>query len=103
MIFSKYLGVLVSVVVPCWSQGKVIGVAGTDVVFTDLISDVFYFSEGEFSYAFLIDRESGNTLIHPQMPTLQSAKDDPVILHITALEQAREFENVFKSMIRYKQ
>lgn len=74
--------------------------AGTDVIFSDLISDVFYFSEGEYSYAFLIDRETGNTLIHPHMPTPQFTDDDPVILHIRALEQAQEFETVFQSMIR---
>ena len=79
-----------------------IGVAGTDVAFTDLISDVLYFSEGDYSYAFLIDRETGNTVIHPQMPTLQDVKDDPVVLHITALEQAQGFQSVLESMLRYE-
>ena len=98
---SSFAGVLVSVVVPVWSRGKVVGVAGTDVPFSDLISDVLYFSKGDYSYAFLIDRETGNTVIHPQMPTLQAYKDDPVVLYITELEQAQEFQTVLESMLRY--
>lgn len=91
-----------TIFVPCFHQQKVIGVAGTDVVFSDLISDVSLFG-GQYSYAFLITRKTGNVIIHPYMPRLQHAHDDPVILHITALEQEPEFKNtILESMIRYQ-
>lgn len=89
-----------TVTAPCWHRQKIVGVAGTDVVFSDLISEVFYFSKGQYSYAFLIDRGTGDTLIHPFMPTLHKVEDDPVILHITALEQVQEFKDVLQSMMR---
>ena len=93
---------MVTIFVPCFHQQKIIGVAGTDVVFSDLISDVSLFG-GQYSYAFLITRKTGNVIIHPYMPRLQNENSDPVILHITALEQEPEFKQIIlKSMIRYQ-
>ncbi len=92
---------MVTIFVPCFYQQKVIGVAGTDVVFSDLTSDVSLI-EGEYSYAFIIDRKTGNVIIHPYMPKLQNENDYPVILHITALEQESEFKDfILESMLRY--
>jgi hypothetical protein len=92
---------MVTIFVPCFHQQTVIGVAGTDVAFSDLTSDVSLFG-GEYSYAFLINRKTGNVIIHPYMPRLQVKDDDPVILHITALELESEFKDfILQSMIRY--
>jgi hypothetical protein len=92
---------MVTIFVPCFHQQTVIGVAGTDVAFSDLTSDVSLFG-GEYSYAFLINRKTGNVVIHPYMPRLQDEDDDPVVLHITALEPESEFKDfILQSMIRY--
>jgi hypothetical protein len=99
--YSLCLGEMVTIFIPCFHQQKVIGVAATDVPFSDLTSEVSLF-EGGRSYAFIIDRKTGNVIIHPYMPRLQNGNDHPVILHITALEQEPEFKDfILESMIRY--
>ena len=92
---------MVTIFVPCFHQQKVIGVAATDIAFSDLTSEISLLG-GQYSYAFLIDRENGNVIIHPYMPRLQNENDDPVIIHITALEQESNFKQfILPSMIKY--
>lgn len=92
---------MVTIFIPCFHQQNVIGVAGTDVAFSDLTSEVSLFGS-ERSYAFLIDTKTGNVIIHPYMPRLRHENDFPVILHITALEQEADFKDfVLPSLLRY--
>ena len=100
---SSSLGEMVTILAPCFYQQKVIGVVGTDVVFEDLISDVQLFYIGQYSYAFLIESSTGNTIYHPNMPRTTAVNDDIILLHITALEQEDEFNDfVLPSMMRYQ-
>ena len=64
MCFSDQL--VLTLAAPCYHQdtveSKLVGVAGVDLTVKDLLAAVEYFKEGQFSYAFVIDKEG--TCIH---------------------------------------
>lgn len=99
---SLFSGLLVSVTLPCYHQGKFIGVTGTDINIEDLMPDVLeYFKQGRTTYAFMITT-SGRTLIHPLLPAPADAYGDPIYMDIRNLEQPEsEFKAIFDSMARY--
>lgn len=88
-----------SITLPCFHEGKFIGVAGTDINMDDLLSDITFLNQGQSTYAFMISN-SGRTLIHPLLPAPTDAYGDPVFLDIRTLEPEKEFEEVFDSMKR---
>ena len=89
-----------SITLPCFHEGKFIGVAGTDINMDDLLSDITFFNQGQSTYAFMISN-SGRTLIHPLLPAPTDAYGDPVFLDIRTLEPEAEFEDVFFSIKKY--
>ena len=78
---SSFSGLLMSITLPCFHEGKFIGVAGTDINMNDLLSDITFFNQGQSTYAFMISN-SGRTLIHPLLPAPTDAYGDPVFLDI---------------------
>ena len=91
-----------SITLPCFHEGKFIGVAGTDINMDDLLSDITFFNQGQSTYAFMVSN-SGRTLIHPLLPAPTDAYGDPVFLDIRTLEPEAEFEDVFFSIKRFVQ
>lgn len=96
---TLFSGLLMSITLPCFHEGKFIGVAGTDINMDDLLSDITFFNQGQSTYAFMISI-SGRTLIHPLLPAPTDAYGDPVFLDIRTLEPETEFEEVFDSIRR---
>ena len=92
-------GLLTSITLPCYYQGRFIGVVGTDISMEDLLSEITYFQRGQSSYAFMAD-SSGRTMMHPLLPTPSAAYADPIFMDITALEPEPEFDSVFISIKR---
>ncbi|KAL9960908.1 hypothetical protein ACROYT_G034416 [Oculina patagonica] len=90
-------GLLTSITLPCYHQGKFIGVVGTDLSMEDLLSEITYFQKGQSSYAFMAD-SSGRTMMHPLLPAPSDAYGDPIFMDITALEPEPEFDSVFESI-----
>ncbi|KAL9960915.1 hypothetical protein ACROYT_G034423 [Oculina patagonica] len=95
-------GLLTSITLPCYHQGKFIGVVGTDLSMEDLLSEITYFQRGKSSYAFMAD-SSGRTMMHPLLPAPSDAYGDPIFMDITALEPGTEFYSVFESIKRPKE
>ena len=95
--FAIPIGLLTSITLPCYHQGKFIGVVGTDISMADLLSEVTYFQRGQRSYAWMAD-SSGRTMMHPLLPAPSDAYGDPVFMYITALEQEPEFKEIFNSI-----
>ena len=99
--FFLPLGLLVSITLPCYHNGRFIGVTATDFSMDDLTSDISLFqNQGHGAYAFMTN-EPGRTLVHPLLPTPSGAYDDPVYLDIRALEPEAEFNEVFKAISKY--
>ena len=92
-------GLLTSITLPCYYQGKFIGVVGTDISMEDLLSEITYFQRGQSSYAFMVD-SSGRTMMHPLLPAPSDAFGDPIFMDITALEPEPEFTSVLLSIKR---
>ncbi|KAJ7392146.1 hypothetical protein OS493_013518 [Desmophyllum pertusum] len=90
-------GLLTSITLPCYYQGKFIGVVGTDISMADLLSEITYFQKGQSSYAFMAD-SSGRTMMHPLLPAPSHAYGDPIFMDIAALEPEPEFNSVFQSI-----
>ena len=90
-------GLVTSITLPCYHQGKFIGVVGTDISMADLLSEITYFQKGQSSYAFMAD-SSGRTMMHPLLPAPSNAYGDPIFMDITALEPEPEFYSVFESI-----
>ena len=99
--FSLFLGLLISITLPCYHNGNFIGVTGTDINIEDLTSDISLFqNQGHGAYAFMTNR-LGRTVIHPLLPAPSGAYEDPVYLDIRALEPEPEFNDVFNSITMY--
>jgi len=93
-------GLLTTVSLPCYHDGKFIGVVGTDLSMEDLLSEVTYFRNGQASYAFMADN-SGRTMMHPLLPSPSNTGDNPIFMDIRDLEPAPSFTSeVFQSMKR---
>ena len=85
---------------PCHHNGQFIGVAAVDISMSDLLTDVTYFSHGQASYAFLVDRRDGRTMMHPLLPAPSSVTEPPIFIDIRSLEPEKEFESVYSSIER---
>ncbi|XP_063433766.1 VWFA and cache domain-containing protein 1-like [Mytilus trossulus] len=75
------------------------GVMCTDVKISELLTEIEYFSEEEYSYGFMIDG-TGRVLMHPLLPNAAFVKssEDPVLVDISVLERAAEAHSVIESM-----
>ena len=84
---------------PYFHDNKLRGVAGVDILMTDLLSDVQYFNQaGPKSYAFLVHSKTGHTMSHPKLPTPESITEDPNSVNILELEQGEEFKQLFEDV-----
>lgn len=72
--------------------------ACSDATLSDIVADISYFRQGEYSYAFIIDG-IGRTLMHPLLPLPYSVKDDPIYVDIKNLERSQMAATVVSSMI----
>lgn len=99
---TLFLGLLVSITLPCYHHGNFIGVTGTDINIEDLMPDITeYYKQGRTTYAFMVTK-SGRTLIHPLLPAPADAYGDPIYMDIRILEQPEsEFKSIFDSMSKY--
>ena len=61
------------------------GVVCIDITLGDLYSDVTDFTQGELSYAFVVDGQK-RLLSHPMMPRPYKKTDDPVFIKMSTLE-----------------
>ncbi|XP_071178985.1 VWFA and cache domain-containing protein 1-like [Mytilus edulis] len=75
------------------------GVMCTDVKISKLLTEIEYFSEDEFTYAFMIDG-TGRTLMHPLLPNAAFVKstEDPVLVDIGVFERGDAAKSVIESM-----
>ncbi|KAL9960905.1 hypothetical protein ACROYT_G034413 [Oculina patagonica] len=93
-------GLLTTISLPCYYDGKFFGVVGTDLSMEDLLSEITYFREGQASYAFMAE-SSGRTMMHPLLPAPSNAGDNPIFMDIRDLEPHPTFNSVvFDSMKR---
>ncbi|VDI55129.1 Hypothetical predicted protein [Mytilus galloprovincialis] len=74
------------------------GVMCTDVKISELLSEIEYFSEEEYSYGFMIDG-TGRVVMHPLLPNAAfvNYNEDPVLVDIRVLERAQAAHNVPRS------
>ncbi len=106
MILSSYIfffileGLLTTVALPCYYNNKFIGVVGTDISMKGIQSQITYFQKGQASYAFMVSN-FGRAMIHPLLPVPSGAFEDPISLHIAALEPEPEFGDVIASIERF--
>ena len=87
---------------PCYNaeaDGKLLGVASVDFTVSDIFASAEYFTQGDLSYAFVIDRD-GLVLLHPLLP-FPSTISAAVYLDISTLEPQPGFEFIRESMIKY--
>ena len=87
------LGLVTTVSLSCHHNGQFIGVVGVDITMSDLLADVTYFSQGQSSYAFLVDRTDGRTMMHPLLPAPSSVTEPPIFVDIRTLEPEEEFNS----------
>ena len=92
------LGVVVSVCKPVYHNQQLQGVAAIDLRLADLLSDVTYYSNGDNTYAFIIDN-TGTTLHHPLLPNPSTSEMvDRAIVSISFLEPTADQQHIIRSM-----
>ncbi|KAJ8315327.1 hypothetical protein KUTeg_007477 [Tegillarca granosa] len=94
------IGLITSICLPLYSSQGLFGVACSDATLSDIVADISYFRQGEYSYAFIIDG-FGRTLMHPMLPLPYSIKDDPIYVDIKNLERSPMAAGVISSMVAY--
>ncbi|XP_070571541.1 VWFA and cache domain-containing protein 1-like [Ptychodera flava] len=94
---SSGIGLMTTVALPVKYNGELKGVVGIDITLHDLLADITYFKESDTSYAFIYEvntKAEGRTLLHPLLPAPVNLEDDPVFVHVTALEREGEFRDI---------
>ncbi|XP_013403576.1 VWFA and cache domain-containing protein 1-like [Lingula anatina] len=90
-------GLVMSISQPCLHQGKVLGVAGVDLHFGEMVEDITYFQQEVFAYAFLLDQH-GYMVMHPSLSRPIFTKYQPMHTDVSHFENYEGFERV-KHMI----
>lgn len=69
-----------------------------DILLSELVADILYIKQEEFSYAFIIDGEE-RTLVHPLLPDPRDVEaTDQDIINIYNFETAGDVSQVIDSM-----
>lgn len=69
-----------------------------DILLSELVADILYIKQKEFSYAFIIDGEE-RTLVHPLLPDPRDVEaTDQDIINIYNFETAGDVSQVIDSM-----
>ncbi|XP_073239284.1 VWFA and cache domain-containing protein 1-like [Porites lutea] len=99
--FAERLGMYVTLGVPCYSKDEsLIGVVGIDIVLSELLQNTVSFGPGELSYTFVIETNTGQALVHPQLPEPEEIQEDPVVIMISDMETSPGFSDVLSSMMK---
>ncbi|CAH1777706.1 unnamed protein product, partial [Owenia fusiformis] len=91
------LGMVTSICLPLHYKAKFKGVVCVDMTMEDLTEDATYFTEGEGSYTFIIDKEE-RTMVHPLLPKPYLIEDDPIFVPVHNIEHWSEVESIITSM-----
>nr|XP_022331553.1 VWFA and cache domain-containing protein 1-like [Crassostrea virginica] len=83
---------------PIADNGRFDGVVCADVLLSELVAEILYLKQGEFSYAFVMDGEE-RTLVHPLIPDPRDviAKEQDII-NIYNFETSGDIHEVVESM-----
>lgn len=93
-----FLGLIVSMCLPCTSNSDFIGVVCTDIKLSDLVEDTTYLQQGQNTYSFIIDG-TGRTLIHPLLPDpRESNANEYDVDNIDNFETGGNVKEVIESM-----
>ena len=69
-----------------------------DVLLSELVAEILYLKQGEFSYAFVMDGEE-RTLVHPLIPDPRDVKaKEQDIINIYNFETSGDVHEVINSM-----
>ncbi|EDW02131.1 VWFA and cache domain-containing protein CG16868 [Drosophila grimshawi] len=81
------------------------GIVGVNLYLADLLEDLLNYPNASpaakqgFSYAFLLDRSSGNTLAHPAFPRPLIQRETAYPVNIAYLENATDFVSIRKRLL----
>ncbi|TDG38701.1 hypothetical protein AWZ03_014877, partial [Drosophila navojoa] len=82
------------------------GVVGVNLYLADLLEDLLNYPNASpaakqgFSYAFLLDRDTGNTLAHPAFPRPLIQREPAYPVNIAYLENATDFSSILRRMLQ---
>ncbi|KAH8413707.1 hypothetical protein KR222_004348, partial [Zaprionus bogoriensis] len=85
------------------------GVVGVNLYLADLLEDLLNYPNASpaakqgFSYAFLLDRSSGNTLAHPAFPRPLIQRETAYPVNIAYLENATDFASIRDRLLHEEQ
>ena len=82
---------------PVIQSSTLAGVVCVDITLGDLFNEVTGFTQGELSYAFVVDGHS-RLLSHPMMPRPYEIEDEPIFVNMPAVEA--NSDEIRISMIR---
>ena len=89
---------IITACLPFAFDGVFEGVVCADVLLSELVAEILYLKQGEFSYAFVMDGEE-RTLVHPLIPDPRDviAKEQDII-NIYNFETSGDVHEVIESM-----
>lgn len=83
---------------PIALNGAFSGVVCADILLSELVAEILYIKQDEFSYAFIIDGEE-RTMVHPLLPDPRDVEAaDQDIINIYNFETAGDVSQVIDSM-----
>lgn len=96
--FYHWLESIITGCLPIAFNGAFSGVVCADILISELVAEILYLQQEEFSYAFIIDGEE-RTLVHPLLPdprdTITNNHD---IINIYNFETSGDVSEVIDSM-----
>ncbi|XP_078678431.1 VWFA and cache domain-containing protein 1-like [Branchiostoma floridae x Branchiostoma belcheri] len=84
---DEHLGLIVTVGTRTVdSTGTFFGVTAVDISMDVVFHEIANFNIGQYSYAFLVDREDGRVLLHRDLPKPMEWLTDPTFLHLNEMK-----------------
>ena len=93
--FTIFAGLITSICQSIHHNNALKGITCIDIRIADILGDIEYQLEGEYSYTFLIDK-TGRTLLHPLLPNPFKVLDDPTFIDIETLERSQGINTIIR-------
>ncbi|KAI8511660.1 hypothetical protein Bbelb_107600 [Branchiostoma belcheri] len=94
---DEHLGLVINAALPTIDTADTFfGVTAVDISMEVVFHEIASFDIGQYSYAFLVDREDGRVLIHRNLPKPMEWRSEPTFLGLEAMESALRSREINK-------
>ncbi|XP_060083401.1 VWFA and cache domain-containing protein 1-like [Ylistrum balloti] len=93
---DPHSGLIMTSTIPVFHNNTVYGVAAVDTSLSTIFAEILNFDIGVHSYAFLMEKQHGQVLLHPKLrPPDEVQQESPVFPHLSVVEPTLNNVQIF--------